>query len=510
MRELQSFRMPTNKRIRLELKDKVAIIDKLKKGVKRKLIADEYGVDVSTLSKLLKKSEQVEQALGEGCSADNKSMKTAKRPDIEKQMVEWINSTTSKNITISRAEMKTKWIAIAESLGVNNFTASNGYIERFIRRNNIALVKFRGEASTVSESTVENWKPKLQQLIKDYNAYDIYNMDELGLFYQEVPRKTYAVKGTQVKGHKFSKTRVTVLLTANMTGTHKLLPLVIGKCENPRCFKNVKRKPCIYRSNTKAWMTTTIFNEYLKKLNSHFIQTNRKVLFFADNHITHVKAKKYSNIKLEFFPANTTSVLQPLDQGVISTFKLKYRQSMIKHMIEQHCLNPQFNFQSNKITILQALHWIHEAWMTIEPKTIVNCFRKAYFFKSNDSNEPVDEQNTTVDQCPLQEFSQEFNVEISNMEEYLAIDDGLPCHENEDDNYVEPSDEGQEKEEPEEISRANKQEVFRALETIRLLNLYESNDSLFLAYKNLKTAIECIYANNSIQTSISDFLKTKE
>ena len=90
--------MPTNKRIRLEMKDKIAIIDKLKKGVKRKLIADEYGVDVSTLSKLLKKSEQVEQAMGEGLNADNKSMKTAKWPDIEKQLVEWINSTTSKNI----------------------------------------------------------------------------------------------------------------------------------------------------------------------------------------------------------------------------------------------------------------------------------------------------------------------------------------------------------------------------------------------------------------------------
>ena len=52
---MQSFRIPTNKRIGLGLKDKIAITQKLKKGVKCKLIADKYGVDVLAFLKLLNK-----------------------------------------------------------------------------------------------------------------------------------------------------------------------------------------------------------------------------------------------------------------------------------------------------------------------------------------------------------------------------------------------------------------------------------------------------------------------
>ena len=36
-----------------------------------------------------------------------------------------------------------------------------------------------------------------------------------------------------------------------------------------------------------------------------------------------------SNIKLLFFPPNTISKLQPLDQGIIRTFKTYYRKQVV-------------------------------------------------------------------------------------------------------------------------------------------------------------------------------------
>ncbi|XP_060573593.1 uncharacterized protein LOC132731429 [Ruditapes philippinarum] len=42
---------------------------------------------------------------------------------------------------------------------------------------------------------------------------------------------------------------------------------------------------------------------------------------------------KLSNVKLAFFSPNTTSRLQPLDQGVIQTLKLKYRQKQLQHIL---------------------------------------------------------------------------------------------------------------------------------------------------------------------------------
>jgi DDE superfamily endonuclease len=54
----------------------------------------------------------------------------------------------------------------------------------------------------------------------------VYNCDETGLFFRLMPNQTLA--STLMKGNKKDKEQVTVLLIANISGTHKFKPLVIG------------------------------------------------------------------------------------------------------------------------------------------------------------------------------------------------------------------------------------------------------------------------------------------
>jgi len=63
-----------------------------------------------------------------------------------------------------------------------------------------------------------------------------------------------------------------------------------------------------------------------KKLNSNLKQEARSIILFMDNAGCHPEylVGKYSNIKVVFLPANTTAVLQPLDLGIIKTFKVYY------------------------------------------------------------------------------------------------------------------------------------------------------------------------------------------
>lgn len=68
-------------------------------------------------------------------------------------------------------------------------------------------------------------------------------------------------------------------------------------------------------------MTNAIFIKYLTSLDVNLRETNREILLLVDNCAQHPDiSSSLTNIKLAFFPPNTTSILQPLDQGVIKNF----------------------------------------------------------------------------------------------------------------------------------------------------------------------------------------------
>ena len=103
-----------------------------------------------------------------------------------------------------------------------------------------------------------------------------------------------------------------------MSGTEKIDPLVIGKFAKPRCFKNVQTFPVTYKSNSKAWMTSLIWEEFLREKDKKFIQQKHRVLFIIDNCPAHPEIKLKA-IKLVYLPPNSTSTSQPMDQGVMKS-----------------------------------------------------------------------------------------------------------------------------------------------------------------------------------------------
>ena len=82
-----------------------------------------------------------------------------------------------------------------------------------------------------------------------------------------------------------------------------------------------------------------------------------------------------SECEVKFFPANTTSALQPMDAGIIQAVKLKYRQHQLQNAlleIEKHPtkLGPQI---LRDITILQAIYWTSSSSEEVKAETIVFC-----------------------------------------------------------------------------------------------------------------------------------------
>ncbi|GFX83763.1 tigger transposable element-derived protein 6 [Trichonephila clavipes] len=164
-----------------------------------------------------------------------------------------------------------------------------------------------------------------------------------------------------------------------MDGSEKITPRVIGKSAKPRCFKVINSFPTKYRSNKKAWMTTELFTEWLVQLNSDMKSEKRHILLILDNCIVHNNAPPLSNVKLQFFPPNSISKLQPLDLGIIHNFKSFYRREVVKSVLDN--LENQQNVTT--ISILTTLIMIDKAWRAVTPLTIHSCFKKSGFPSPN-------------------------------------------------------------------------------------------------------------------------------
>src|SRR5947207_15157741 len=101
------------------------------------------------------------------------------------------------------------------------------------------------------------------------------------------PSETLSTK--PIPGRKKDKSRVTVLLGVNATGTDKLKPWVIGNSRRPRPLSkvNLERLPVYYRGNPKAWMNSVVFEEVLLEMDSYFRAQNKKILLLVDNAPSH-------------------------------------------------------------------------------------------------------------------------------------------------------------------------------------------------------------------------------
>ena len=71
---------------------------------------------------------------------------------------------------------------------------------------------------------------------------------------------------------------------------------------------------------------------WLEDTNKSMRKNGRKIILFMDNASSHI-SENLSNIKIVYLPPNTTSELQHMDQGIIQTFKLLYRKSMLNCLV---------------------------------------------------------------------------------------------------------------------------------------------------------------------------------
>jgi len=254
---------------------------------------------------------------------------------------------------------------------------SNGWLEKFKRRHNISERTRHGEASSVDEGLLAEQLVAVQAIAAQFHASNTYNCDESGLLWKVVPDKGQATES--IPGTKVEKARITAHFCCNADGSHKLPLWFIGKHRKPRCFGaaniNLNSLGCYWRYNNKAWMRTDIMIEWLYWFDQQV--TGRKVLLLMDNFSAHVAAvealqmRPLQNTVICWLPPNATSKVQPLDQGIIRTWKAYYRKQWLVYMVDQ------FEAGKNPLkttNVLKAIRWSIQAWQTVSETTITNCW----------------------------------------------------------------------------------------------------------------------------------------
>ena len=134
-------------------------------------------------------------------------------------------------------------------------------------------------------------------------------------------------------------------------------------------------------------MTSNIFENWLRGLDKMFNRQGRKVLLLLDNCSAHPNVANLTAITMKFLPPNSTTCLQPMDQGIIKNLKVSYRRLVVERVLA--AIDSGQQVDNSTVTLLDAIRMLHNAFLTVTAETISNCFRHAGFGQSDPQTHPA-------------------------------------------------------------------------------------------------------------------------
>ena len=114
-------------------------------------IADQFGTGKTQIQAILRNKESIVTLYESNiCRNQVKRSRTAKYSDVNEAVWDWYTLFRKPNIPVSRAMLQEEAMIIAEKLEMNDFVASNGWLDRFKRQHNICNMAVAGEAGDAS------------------------------------------------------------------------------------------------------------------------------------------------------------------------------------------------------------------------------------------------------------------------------------------------------------------------------------------------------------------------
>ena len=252
------------------------------------------------------------------------------------------------------------------------------------------------------------------------------------------------------------------------------------KRNNPRCFKNVDKNdlPVGYCAQKNSWMDSSIFKTWFHE---KFVPRCQKALaekgitkraiLLLDNAPSHPDIEHLSStdgeISCLYLPPNTTSLIQPMDQGVSETIKRRYKRDLLLCLLNKENEGSNIPEFTKALNILDAVLMSAKSWTEVEESTIRKSWNK--LLPGLTDNADVSEHEETS----LNEVMDKLHVPAEERSDWLTLDSNDPgYHEYTDEELVIHGNASEEKEENEEdndelfTQNVSHAQACQALETV--------------------------------------------
>ncbi|XP_069180104.1 tigger transposable element-derived protein 7-like [Procambarus clarkii] len=384
------------KRSFLSIEQKLDMIEKHERGYSVTRLATEFNVGKSTVCDIKRQKDDIRKFLASsdsGALNKRKTIKGSTNTNLDEAVYKWFNQERSLGMPLGGDAIKTAADKFTQKMNIPDFRASEGWLQRFKNRHNIKNRKVCGESLSADTNSVEPFKRKLNDYIitNDLRRFQVYNADETGFNWKYLQNNTLASRlDESVPGHWFKN----------------------HFCKEVRDFQI---KKCGVRRN------------------------DVKALLLVNNAPAHVGLDKLTShdgrIKCMALPPNTTSLIQPMDMGVIYAMKRLYKRAMNKEIMvvfesdEDKRQGTDSRGQATlerykKYSIKKGIYNWAKVWDEVQESTLRNCWKKLLLLDHADevTEEEMDFEGFSNDIYQELRAAGEVELTLNDVEEWLDID----------------------------------------------------------------------------------------